>query len=283
MRAQLLAIVLPVLAALGCDANRGTRDATDFEIHIDIGARNDTSHASDGSDAALSDSYRAPDARVESDASAPPAPDAALEASHDVASDTQAMDVLSGIDAPVDSQTPVDSTVDSPMSPDAHVADATVDITEPDVGPPCKVGAPCDDGNLCTHSDALDGSCTCVGVGYTCKIAKCAGKQCDGDGGCIAPLVIAAGYCYIDGDCVADLSTSPHNWCQYCNSVKSATSWQLYSLQLGDGRPCGMCTAFEKCFTNGCRCLCEPSKPSSCQGISGTSCTGVYGSMSYCK
>ncbi len=85
-------------------------------------------------------------------------------------------------------------------------------------------GTTCDDGNLCTEND-------------TCTAGACAGqaKQCDDGLFCTANSCNqvngecrfdpVAGYCLIDGACVAAGTTQPDNSCMACRPSVSNSEW----------------------------------------------------------
>jgi hypothetical protein len=87
-------------------------------------------------------------------------------------------------------------------------------------------GAPCDDGNGCTHDDACTGG-TCAGQATGCDD----GLACTDDG-CDAKLgkcdhKPAEGFCFIEGACYEDGVGQLGSDCIWCSIADSQTAWSL--------------------------------------------------------
>ncbi len=93
-------------------------------------------------------------------------------------------------------------------------------------------GAPCDDGNVCTHGDTCDGQGACR-PGSGCASTDCGGGTCTVNG-CSLTLVPdgtpcrADGLCTVSGDCVA-LAVVPSNLPRSLARRPSAPSWTVTS------------------------------------------------------
>ncbi len=98
-------------------------------------------------------------------------------------------------------------------------------------------GIPCSDGDACTRDDACNQG-QCEGTRYSCGDGlACTDDACDGLGGCTHPL--QAGWCGIDGSCVAAGQQDPGNPCQGCAPGTSTTGWSpLDGLACDDLQPC---------------------------------------------
>ncbi len=104
-----------------------------------------------------------------------------------------------------------------------------------------QTGAPCDDGDACTHTDACK-SGQCRGVAYGCDdLLACTDDACRGDGTC--DHAIQSGFCVIDGVCRAD--GAENGPCLYCDAALDQTGWTTR-----DGTACDdgqACTKEDRC------------------------------------
>jgi len=143
-----------------------------------------------------------------------------------------------------------------------------------------RVGAPCDDGDSCTGSDACDPIGRCTGTPWNCTQPNplCGGDGCycdanartrcmdDGipctdevcqNGTCTHP--IRSGWCLIGGACIPDGALHPTDGCLWCQEGVQKTAWTPRNgLSCDDGDPC---TAGETCDGAG---ACRPSASWSC-------------------
>jgi sugar lactone lactonase YvrE len=91
---------------------------------------------------------------------------------------------------------------------------------------PVKDGTPCDDGQICSHSDQCTGG-ACKGTTYSCPSASCGTATCTGDpppDECSA--TVDPGKCLIDGACYneGDFKVGSSQ-CERCVTAQSASSW----------------------------------------------------------
>jgi|GEM_PF-1254130 len=139
---------------------------------------------------------------------------------------------VSNADAPtteVGPDTAADSTSSDGGAPDVVGLDAT--------GVPCQAGSPCDDGNNCTINDQCVGG-FCQGSPLDCGPddgLPCTSNACQ-DGACV--VIIAAGFCAIDGACWTAGQPNPLGGCEACDPTKNATTWTGDGAACDDGDPC---------------------------------------------
>ncbi len=110
----------------------------------------------------------------------------------------------------------------------------------------------CNDGFNCTKNDHCDGKGNCIGEEYSCDDGiECTRDLCDGSGGCINTL--KNDYCYINNECIKDLSAKPGNYCMYCNVLFDQYNW----TNEANGKKCddgNASTGFDYCDGKGnCR------------------------------
>lgn len=84
-------------------------------------------------------------------------------------------------------------------------------------------GAACNDSNACTQADTCNAQGACKGLAYTCPALSCELASCDGSGSCAVSLL--AGFCRINGKCVADKEGNSANPCQICNAAQAPSAW----------------------------------------------------------
>lgn len=129
-------------------------------------------------------------------------------------------------------------------------------------------GRPCDDGLPCTQNDAcVTGGCT--GTTFDCPAADlaCVDRSCDGQGGCIEQ--VKAGWCLVDGACVAGGSQLPGNPCTKCDAASSTVE------PMPDGSPCtdgSICTEADSCLAG----TCQPGEPGGCGEVQVNQSTGSH-------
>ena len=116
--------------------------------------------------------------------------------------------------------------------------------------------APCDDGELCTHSDSCNGG-FCFGVVYTCSDGlACTSDQCDGAGLC--EFLPDGSSCVIGGVCHAKGASKPGQPCLVCDPDANPSSWSVApagsACEDGDS-----CTTGDSCLGE----VCVPG-PSGC-------------------
>lgn len=95
----------------------------------------------------------------------------------------------------------------------------------------------CSDGNMCTSFDTCSNG-TCGGTTYDCDDhLACTTDSCDGLGGCNNNPI--AGWCAIEGACVADQATNSGNNCLICDHALNSHAWSFNnSVTCSDGDPC---------------------------------------------
>jgi len=113
-------------------------------------------------------------------------------------------------------------------------------------------GTPCNDGLVCTHSDAcLAGQCR--GTPYGCEDGlACTTDTCVGDGTCVHALL--PGFCLIDGACREDGVAA--DACHVCDAEADPTHWTFR-----DSAPCddgNACTHHDQCVAAGETCAGTP-------------------------
>ncbi|MFT5434916.1 MAG: sulfatase activating formylglycine-generating enzyme [Myxococcota bacterium] len=99
----------------------------------------------------------------------------------------------------------------------------------------------CNDEDPCTYYDqCVEGECS--GTATWCTSCE----TCDGAGGC----VLAADFCLIDDQCVAELTLSPVEHCLACQPSSSSVAWTaLGASPCDDGDPC---THSDTCSDGAC-------------------------------
>jgi hypothetical protein len=121
-------------------------------------------------------------------------------------------------------------------------------------------GAPCDDGNHCTANEVCqaDGRCG-GGTPVDCDDGlACTDDACDKRTGCTHTL--KAGFCLIDGVCVAQGARNPANPCQLCDTAQSTGAWR----NVPKGTACDdatLCNGREACDGEG---TCQPGVAVTC-------------------
>ncbi|MCB9554523.1 MAG: hypothetical protein H6707_00370 [Deltaproteobacteria bacterium] len=140
-------------------------------------------------------------------------------------------------------------------------------------------GAPCDDGESCTHADVCRLG-ACVGTKYSCRDGiSCTDDLCDGKGGCSYP--VQAKQCLIDGACWPDGAVNPLRRCQVCDAKNSPTAWggRCFPDTCGLPTDCGL---NESCISmTGTKGYCTPTCADS---LSGAICSGTpAGTRAYCS
>lgn len=153
----------------------------------------------------------------------------------------------------------------SPTNP-CMVCDASTSNSDWSVA----LAAVCDDGEACTSDDRCNGAGVCVGtpaVGGDCDCID--NSDCDDGVGCTTDTcndgtcsnALQAGWCRINGTCVADGTAEPSNRCRYCDASSNQAAWTNSSL----GTDCDdglWCNGEDTCnagacvheFPNGNRC-----------------------------
>jgi hypothetical protein len=91
---------------------------------------------------------------------------------------------------------------------------------------PVQDGTPCDDGQICSHSDQCTGG-ACKGTTYTCPSASCGTATCTGNpppDECSA--TVDPGKCLIEGACYNEGEyRAGSSQCERCVTAQSASSW----------------------------------------------------------
>ena len=108
-------------------------------------------------------------------------------------------------------------------------------------------GTPCDDGDPCTTGDLCDKG-NCLGGATDCDDGlSCTSDACDG-AACLH--VVDAGFCAIDGMCLAAGEANPLNPCEVCDPALDEGAWTAL-----DGDPCedgSSCTSGDTCQLGVC-------------------------------
>ena len=152
-----------------------------------------------------------------------------------------------------------------------------------------RLGASCDDGENCTHSDKCHADGTCSGEVYPCGVpSPCQYATCDGAGGC--EVGILPGFCRVDGLCRAAGDGNPEDTCLTCEPTANPTGWSLTACECLTDDDCPDPT--DPCLTAECDdvsglCETEPEPGVACDD--GDACTtddacgddGVCGGASY--
>ncbi len=141
---------------------------------------------------------------------------------------------------------------------------------------PCTVDG-CAPVSGCTHSNATNGS-TCPDDALACTESACSDGQCT--------AVVSAAWCVIDGVCRAANQSNPAAACQSCQPLASQTAWTPQS-----GNPCddgNPCTIGETCKAGGCKAseggTCDDANPCTTDACSPTAgCSHVALSGSACS
>ena len=108
-------------------------------------------------------------------------------------------------------------------------------------GTPCDDGDPCTTGEVCDKGNCLGGTSDCDD-GLSCTVDACTGAACAHE--------VAAGFCAIDGMCLAAGELNPLNPCALCDPAISQEAWTPQ-----DGVPCddgSACTSDDLCSAGVC-------------------------------
>lgn len=133
----------------------------------------------------------------------------------------------------------------------------------------------CDDGDLCTHTDACDGAGSCAGTPITCANDVCADRSCNGTSECsIVPLGTPV-YEIFDSGWDYSTQSSPGARIAYYAPIFDRTTYLLHAPGIGDRMQSLVTDEANTCTWCGCAAQCAYSYTGRTISLSATSLPGM--------